>query len=355
MTTVLAAVAVLGLLMFVHELGHLIFAKLAGFQVEEFGIGYPPRLLTLARRGGTEYTLNLILFGAFVRMAEGEEPGTLSPDRSRSARAGFLVGGPLLNVLLSVLLFSLCFASGWPVAYDRGVGVSRVRPRSVAEAVGFREDDLILSADDHKVSSLLDLIVYARSVDGHVKKVTILRRGLITELPLPAGGAWFVDTQTRGVQIRDDAGSVEIVSYPWPEALKRGVTEALVSVGALFALAVRILRGLIPVDIVRPVGPVGIAQVTGQAARQVASSGWWFPLLQLTAALSAALAATNLLPLPGLDGGRLLFVAVEALRGKRLDPRKENFVHFVGIVFMLVVILIVTYYDITVPYPFAGR
>jgi regulator of sigma E protease len=78
-------------------------------------------------------------------------------------------------------------------------------------------------------------------------------------------------------------------------------------------------------------------------------------LLQLTASLSAALAATNLLPLPGLDGGRLLFIAIEALRGKRLDPRKENLVHFAGIILMLMLILVVTYYDITVPYPFGGR
>jgi regulator of sigma E protease len=101
-------------------------------------------------------------------------------------------------------------------------------------------------------------------------------------------------------------------------------------------------------------GPVGLAQLTGQAARQVAATGWWFPLLQLTATLSAALAATNLLPLPGLDGGRLLFIAIEALRGKRLSTEKENLVHLVGIALMLVLILVVTYYDITVPYPFGA-
>ena len=202
---------------------------------------------------------------------------------------------------------------------------------------------------------MLDLIVYARSVDGHVRKVTIRRRGRTSSLLLPAGPPWFVKTETRGVQLRDDAGWVEIVSYPWLEAIQRAVTEALASVMALFSLPVKILGGLIPVDMVRPVGPVGIARLTGQAARQVASSGWWFPLLQLTATLSAALAASNILPLPGLDGGRLLFVIVEALRGKRLDARKENAVHFAGIILMLMLILIVTYYDITVPYPFVGR
>jgi regulator of sigma E protease len=355
LTIIFAAIAVLSLLTFVHELGHLIFAKWAGVRVEEFGLGYPPRIFTLAYHGGTEYTLNLIFFGAFVRLAEGGEPGRLFADKRKRVRGAFLVGGSLLNLLLSVVLFSICFASGWPVAHDRAVGVNKVIPGSVAEAVGFEDNDLILSADGHQVASMLDLVVYARSVDGNVRRVTIRRRGRSASLALPAGRPWFVKTETRGVQLRDDAGWVEIVSYRWPEAIQRAVSETVASVAALVSLPVRILGGLIPMDMVRPVGPVGIAQLTGQAARQAASSGWWFPLLQLTASLSAALAATNLLPLPGLDGGRLLFIAIEALRGKRLDPRKENLVHLTGIVLMLMLILVVTYYDITVPYPFGGR
>ena len=354
MTTILAAIAVLSLLTFIHELGHLLFAELAGLQVEEFGLGYPPHLLTLARRGGTEFTLNLIPFGAFVRLTEDEVRGCAYANATKGGRAVFLLGGPLLNVALSVLLFAICFVSGWPIAHDRAVGVNKVIPGSVAEAVGFRDNDLILAADGHHVSSMLDLIVYARSVEGRVRRVTILRRGQTSSLSLPAGGPWFVKTETRGVQLRDDAGWVEIVSYSWPQAVARAANETLAAVGALFALPINILRGLVPVDMVRPVGPVGIAQLTGQATQHVTSSGWWFPLLQLTASLSSALAATNLLPLPGLDGGRLLFVAVEALRRQRIDPRRENLIHFAGIVIMLVLILIVTYYDITVPYPF-GR
>lgn len=355
MTIVLSAIAVLSLLTFVHELGHLIFAKWAGLRVEEFGLGYPPRLLTLAYHGGTQYTLNLIFFGAFVRLAEEGEPGALFADKRKRVRGAFLVGGSLLNLVLSVVLFSACFASGWPVAHDRAVGVNKVIPGSVAEAVGFEDNDLILAADGHEVASMLDLIVYARSVDGNVRDVTLRRRGRSASLRLPAGGPWFVKAETRGVHLRDDAGWVEIVSYRWPEAIQRAVSETLASVAALVSIPVRIVGGLIPVDMVRPVGPVGIAQLTGQAARQAASSGWWFPLLQLTASLSAALAATNLLPLPGLDGGRLLFIAIEALRGKRLDPRKENLVHLTGIVLMLMLILVVTYYDITAPYPLGGR
>ena len=338
--------------MFVHELGHLLFAKLAGLRVEEFGLGYPPRLLTIGRVGGTEYTLNLVLFGAFVRLEGDGEPFA---DKSTASRAAFLVGGSFLNLLLSVSLFSVCFASGWPIAHDRAVAVNKVLPGSVAEAVGLQDNDLILAADGHRAASMLELVRYARSAHGNVREVLILRRGRTLSVSLPAGGPWFTKPETRGVQVRDGAGWVEIVAYSWPEAGRKAVSEALSAVGALLILPIRILQGTVPVDMVRPVGPVGIAQLTGQAAQQVASSGWWFPLLQLTAVLSAALAATNLMPLPGLDGGRLLFILVEALRGKRLDPRRESLVHLAGLVLLLALILIVTYYDITVPYPLGGR
>jgi regulator of sigma E protease len=355
LNTVFAAIAVLSVLTFVHEFGHLLLAKRAGLRVEEFGLGYPPHLLTLFRLGGTEYTLNLIFFGAFVRLAESGEPGALFADKRKRERAMFLLGGPLLNILLSVALFGVCFVTGWPVAHDRAVGVDRVYPGSVAEAVGFQPNDLILTANGRTASSVLDLIVYARSMRGDIRTVTIRRRGLTLSLALPPGRPWFVTPETRGVLLRNDAGWVEIRPYPWPEAIRRATAAALGSVFSLFYLPIRVLRGLVPVDMVRPMGPVGLAQLTGQAASQVAATGWWFPLLQLTATLSAALAATNLLPLPGLDGGRLLFIGIEALRGKRLAAEKENLVHLVGLVLMLVFILIVTYYDITSPYPFGPR
>lgn len=355
MTIIVSVIVVLSLLMLVHELGHLFVAKWIGLRVEEFGLGYPPRLTTLARTGETTYTLNLIPFGAFVRLAEEGEPGTLFADKSAPLRASFLLSGPVLNLLLSALIFSICFATGWPVAHELAVGVQKVLPGSVAQAIGFEDNDLILAVDDHEVSTVLDLILYARSVNGDVRKVTLRRQGRRLTLSLPPGGPWFVKLESRGVAVRNDAGWVEIVSYSWPEAVQKGIIETLLSVSSLFLLPIKILRGLIPVDLVRPVGPVGIAQLTKLAAQQAVTSGWWFPLLQLTATLSAALAATNLLPLPGLDGGRLLLVAIEALRGKRIDPDRESLIHFVGIILMLMLILIVTYYDITAPYPFGGH
>jgi regulator of sigma E protease len=134
LSSILAAIAVLSLLTFVHELGHLMAARAAGMQVEEFGLGYPPRLVSLGHRGGTEYTVNWLFFGAFVRLSEQGVPGTLYSEKGKCARAAFFAGGPLCNLLLSVLLFSICFATGWPVPHDLAVGVNKVLPGSVAEA-----------------------------------------------------------------------------------------------------------------------------------------------------------------------------------------------------------------------------
>lgn len=345
----LAAVAVLGLLILVHELGHLIAAKALGLRVDEFALGYPPRLITLFRASGTEYTLNLIPFGAYVRLPDSGKPQWLLNNRPAIERVVFLLAGSMLNLVLAVVLFALCFATGWPEAHDLAVAVNKVLPGSVAEAVGFRDNDLILAVDDHPVTSVLDLVVYARSVDGAVRSATLRREGRRITLRLPAGGAWFTKTESRGVDVRNGAGYVETITFPLPQALLRGVGEALTCATSLLVLLVDVLRGLIPVDLVRPVGPVGIAQLTGRATTEALASGWWFPLLQLTATLSGALAATNLLPLPGFDGGRIFFVLVETLRGRKINPRRESLVHLVGLILMLMVILIVTYYDITWP------
>lgn len=349
MIELVAALAVLSILIVVHELGHFVVAKRLGLRVDEFALGYPPRLLTLFRLRGTDYTLNLIPFGAYVRLPDEGEPHQLLINRPGIQRALFLVAGSLLNLLLAMVLFTICFATGWPEAHDLAVAVNKVLPGSVGEAVGFRDHDLILAVDDQPVTSVLDLVVYARSVSGAVRSATLRREGRRITIRLPAGGAWFIKTESRGVDVRNGAGWVETVTYPLPQALLRGAREALACATSLLLLFTDVLRGLIPMDLVRPIGPVGIAQLTGRATAEALASGWWFPLLQLTATLSGALAATNLLPLPGFDGGRILFVVLEALRGKRINPRRESLVHLVGLILMLMLILIVTYYDVTLP------
>jgi len=114
---------------------------------------------------------------------------------------------------------------------------------------------------------------------------------------------------------------------------------------------VQLIRGLIPAEMVRPVGPVGIGQLVGDAVQYSLETGRWFAVLQLMGSLSVALAVTNLLPLPGLDGGRILFVAVEAVRRKRIDPAKEGLVHLIGMLLLVALMFILIWQDLANPLP----
>ncbi|MBC7263324.1 MAG: site-2 protease family protein [Chloroflexi bacterium] len=351
MLSALAAFLVLSLLMTVHELGHLFVARLVGIKAAEFGLGYPPRLFTLGRIGDTDYTLNLIPFAAFVRVSDNNDFSQDLTFHSHSVgqRFAMVAGGAFMNLLFSAALFATCFVTGWVEVPETVVTVERVFPGSVGAAVGFREGDDILLADETEVSSVLELISYSRSRDGAIRTVEVRRSGRRFAVRLPAGRPWFDRPESRGVTIANRAGWVQIVRYPLLEALWRGFTESIAAIVFVFAIPLKVLQGLIPPDLVRPVGPVGLGQLAGRAALEVTTTGHWFYFLRLVATLSASLAAINLLPLPGLDGGRLAFLSLEIVRRKRMDPAKESLIHLVGLVLMLILLLVVTYQDIVNP------
>ena len=110
-------------------------------------------------------------------------------------------------------------------------------------------------------------------------------------------------------------------------------------------------EGLIPANLARPVGPVGVGQLVGDAVQYSLDTGWWYPAMQMMGTLGVALAVTNLLPLPGLDGGRILFVLVEAVRGKRIDPAREGLIHLIGLALLVALMLFITWQDVINPVP----
>jgi regulator of sigma E protease len=116
-------------------------------------------------------------------------------------------------------------------------------------------------------------------------------------------------------------------------------------------MPIAIIQNIFPAEAARPTGPIGIYQQTGSAVEAAVSQNWWFPVLWLTAVLSTALAVTNLLPLPALDGGRILFILIEAIRGKRVAPEKEGAIHFIGLALLLTLMLVISYYDVSNPIP----
>jgi regulator of sigma E protease len=142
-----------------------------------------------------------------------------------------------------------------------------------------------------------------------------------------------------------------IIRYPWYEAAWSAAKQTVTLAGFIFTVPVQLIRGLIPLELARPVGPVGVGQIIGDAVQYSLDSGWWYPAMQIMGTLSVALAITNLLPLPGLDGGRILFVIVEGIRGRRIDPAKEGLVHLIGLALMVALMLFVTWQDLINPVP----
>lgn len=433
--TVVSFILVLGILVFFHELGHYWVARRNGIVVEEFGMGYPPRLVKLFRYDGTDFTLNLIPFGGFARM-KGEDMGDMAPGSfnaaSRLARAATLVAGPLMNALLAVVLFAASFMAGFPavVGYPQ---VITVQSGSAAEAAGLQPNDVLLTLNGHRVlvSALEDFeynVLRNDSTAVAVQGLTVLRGGQVVELPatsavreddLLAGmdylpvlttevtlvaedspaeqarlqpgdlvyavdttvisqnnplnevirqhagqevqlgllrdGAYVVTPITPRINPPEGQGSLgvqigpqsRLATLPVWSALWEGVRSTGEYVLLVLQLPALLLMGQVSPSDAQLTGPVGIAQMVGGAVNATLDTGLWFPIWRLSAVLSAALAITNLLPLPALDGGRLLFILVEAIRGRRVNPEREGFIHMVGFMLLLGLLVLVTVRDIT--------
>ncbi|KPL89099.1 RIP metalloprotease RseP [Ardenticatena maritima] len=339
--TLVSFAVVLGLLVLVHEIGHFVAAKAAGIKVLEFGIGYPPRALTLFKHGDTEYTLNWLPLGGFVRMLGEEDP--THPDSFAAkpplARALVLLAGPFMNFVLAVALFALlAMVAGVPTDKPaNAITILAVAENSPAAEAGLREGDVILYVANQRVTTSEQLQALTQEFRGQPLTLVVRRGDREMEITLvprenPPQGEGPI-----GIQITDRL----IERYGPIEAFRAGFAAtkraSLLILNGLSAM----LRGEVGREAVA--GPVGIAQVTGEVARE----GGVLALINFTAVLSINLAILNLLPLPALDGGRLVFVLLEVVRGgKRISPEKEGLVHFVGMAILLGFVLIVTYFDV---------
>jgi regulator of sigma E protease len=355
MLTAISFIVVLSLLVFVHELGHFVVAKRAGVKVEEFGFGYPlPNglfTITLFKRGETVYTLNPIPFGGFVRMAGEENPeaerGLAS--KSKLARIGVLSAGSVMNIFLGIVFFALCFMLGWPepIEFDNAI-IESVISGSPAEQAGLKIGDTVIRADDEYIDNPDELVAYTRTKLNEEMLLVIKREGKILQIRVTPR----LDSEgisRIGVAITPAVTKIGLKSYPLGKAFLRGLERTIGVIAFTFYVPVLVLRGLLSVEMARPIGPVGIAQLASQAVQQSVETGWWFPILNLMALLSTGLAVANMLPLPGLDGGRIFFVVVEAIRGKRIDPEKEGAVHLIGLALLVTLLIFITYQDITTP------
>ncbi len=350
---------ILAVLILVHEFGHFIVAKKSGIRVDEFGLGFPPTLWSKTY-GETKYSINAIPFGGFVKIF-GENPDDESidgPDRGRSfvhksklIQAAVLVAGITFNIIFAWLLISIGFMSGLPtpvnyggagVVKDAKVMVTSVAKDSPAAQAGIKEGDTIISLTSGK-DSLGEITPENISafVGSHDEVTVSYHRGQSagTVSVKPALSPLVKDRKIIGISM----DMIGILQLPIHQALWEGAktTGDLIQVTAI-GLANFIwnaVRGL--GDFSQVSGPVGIIKTVGD----VSKLGFIY-LLSFTALISINLAVINLIPFPALDGGRLVFVAIEAIIRRPIKPQIANTVNGIGFVLLLLLMVIVTFHDV---------
>ncbi len=431
---VLPFVGIIVVLIIVHEIGHFTAAKLAGVKVLEFGIGFPPRIRGF-KRGETEYTINAIPLGGFVRMAGEEdpnEPRSLA-SKPRPIRLLVLCAGSFMNLLMAVFLFALALTIPREVSIGRAV-ISEVVPNAPAERAGLEAGDVIYEINGRDVKNVQEASYLIRLNLGEDVDITVKRdREFLTLTPHARWSAPDIvhvvepgeDVQAVAERLGLSAATIrqaadidstlepgreliiglgaDAIAYVPQEdetvawvARRLGVSEEAVSAAAGLpdpnklepGQELRIRQGATGIIIAsqypftetqalppweslpqatqktyeslilarneviswikgasRPqvAGPVGIAQATGEVVEEAG----WKSLTDFAALLSVNLAILNILPLPMLDGGRIVFVLLEiARRGRRVAPQKEAIVHLVGLVALLTLAVVVGYFDV---------
>lgn len=339
--TVVAVIVVFSLMVLVHESGHFLVGKRAGVKVEEFGFGYPPRLFTIAKRGDTEFTINAIPVGGFVRFVGEEDPS--SPEslagKSRLVRGLVLSAGSIMNILLAVLLLAGVYMIGTlvPSETEPGAGIYQVMPDSPAAETGIRPGDTVLAVNGQDIESYEELRAYTHAHPGQQISLTLRRNGsIISPLMVTPRAEYPEGEGPIGIAV---GPALVIRSYPPWQALPLGVYETFLWLFAMFQWAVAVIRGLVAPEIA---GPLGILQATSEVVRYGLTD-----TMRFAAFLSTQLGILNLLPFPALDGGRLVFVILEVLRrGKRISPQREGLVHIIGMAILLGLVLVVSYFDI---------
>jgi len=348
---ILVFIILLSILVFVHELGHFLTAKMLGIYVEEFGLGLPPRVLG-KKIGETIYSINLLPIGGFVKLYGEEDQEGLNKNpkmknrafcnRPKLQRALVLVSGVFMNFVLAVIVISYIFTQGVFVPTNK-VHIENVISGSPAYTAGLKPSDIILTVNGIKITRSQELINITKSELGLPIALGVERnegnKKSTLNISITPRKDYPSDQGPMGVS----ASNLEEKKYPWYQAPILGTKEAFVMSYEMFSGIALILWRLVtftgvPNDVA---GPVGIAQLTSQAVKF-----GWMAVLQLLGLLSLNLAVVNILPIPALDGGRLLFIIFEKVIGRKVRIGVEQTAHRIGMAFILGLTLIVTINDI---------
>lgn len=355
-------------LILIHEFGHLLTGKLMGVWAPEFGIGYPPRIVKLFRWKETDFTLNWIPFGGFTRF-EGETTFAEEDDSADSAslarkqeakehslysktpwqRIFVYLGGPFSNLLTAWLMAILIFMTGVP-QYQAVVGsVNEASPAAVA---GFQEGDLVTKVNGQPVGNAEDLQSLIQANVGEPTTFTVKRGDETLTITLtprvnPPAGEGAI-----GIGIGNQPADTGLKRLPLGESVVQGTLHFAEMTVTTVMLPVIVIRQGIPFEQARPVGVVGISQIAEYSVNQSIQQNALYPFLNVLVLLSISLGVFNLLPIPALDGGRILFSLIEAIRGRALTPELEERIHMIALLVMVVLFVAVTILDIVMPVQF---
>ena len=349
--TIISFIFVLGVLILVHEFGHFITAKKIGIRVEEFAIGFGPQLIS-KRKGETVYSIRAVPLGGFCSMTGEFPPDDDAPEEEikiyeETKRNGrtfdqqlpwqrFLVSimGPVLNFVLAFILFIVIFLGyGLPVSQSNTTEIGQITPQMPAAEAGLRPGDKIVSVNGQKTETWQEMSnLLAESGDQEVV-LEVKRENEIFKVSLSPEYNQQLDKAVIGISgkiIRENVGPIKAVVQGFNQTV---YSTKLIIVGVVDMIKARSAEGL--------GGPVMIANVVGQAAKTGFEN-----LLNWMAVISINLGIINLLPLPALDGGRLIFIIVEKIRGKALPAEKEGLIHMIGFALLMLLMVFIIYRDI---------
>jgi len=354
--TILVFLVILTVLVLIHELGHFITAKIFGIKVEEFGLGFPPKVFG-KKRGETLYSINALPIGGFVKLYGEDDAGGGKVAKSKQVskdedidRAFFakpiwqrivvVTAGVAMNFLLAVIIATYLFtAQGLPTD-NQSVLITQVAKNTPAAVAGLKVGDAIISIDGQKVVDPSKLIAVTKDKLGKEVTLVVIRDG--NEIPLkitprvnaPKGEG------AMGVAIEQN---ITFQKYPFPQSIYYGTKQALHDSGQVVTGFVDMIKTIFTKQTIPEgvAGPVGMAQLTGEFVKIGPEA-----VLSLVYMLSLSLAVLNILPIPALDGGRLFFILIELFTRRKVNAKYEAYAHMVGIVVLLTFLAFISYKDI---------
>lgn len=329
--TIIVALLVFSIIVFIHELGHFTFAKMNGVKVHEFSIGMGPKIYSIKK--DTEYSIRLLPLGGFVSM-EGEDEESSDPRsfgaKSILQRASIIFAGPFFNIIFTIILFIPIFMFIGSQTTTLG-GVTENGP---AYSAGVKVGDTIEAIDGKKVNSWQDVIQSLNESDGSDVKLSIDRNGQNKEISV---------TPKKGEDGRYVIGIETKVERNILTSIKNAFTTTYDMTVQMITFVGQLFTGTVPGGVGNSVsGPLGVISIVSEAAKMGIVN-----IMYIAAVLSLNLGIINLVPFPALDGGRLFMLAIEAIRGgKKLDPNKEAMINMVGLGALMLFMVFITYKDI---------